>query len=36
MLKRTVEFMRQQLEERRAMVDQIEKAGGHVDDELKK
>ncbi|KJZ76994.1 hypothetical protein HIM_03315 [Hirsutella minnesotensis 3608] len=35
-LKRTVEFMRQQLEERRAMVDRIERSGGHVDDELKK
>ncbi|KAJ6442837.1 helix-loop-helix DNA-binding domain-containing protein [Purpureocillium lavendulum] len=35
-LKRTVEFMRQQIEERRVMVDQIERAGGRVDDELKK
>ncbi|PHH91346.1 hypothetical protein CDD83_808 [Cordyceps sp. RAO-2017] len=35
-LKRTVEFMRQQLEERRAMIERIENAGGHVDEELKK
>ncbi|KAM4058616.1 helix-loop-helix DNA-binding domain-containing protein [Hirsutella rhossiliensis] len=35
-LKRTVEFMRQKLEERRAMIERIEKAGGRVDDRLKK
>ena len=35
-LKRTVEYMRQQLEERRAIIDRIEKAGGQVDDEVKK
>jgi septum formation protein len=35
-LKRTVEYMRQQIEERRALVDRIEKSGGHVDDEIKK
>ncbi|KAG5987980.1 hypothetical protein E4U43_004871 [Claviceps pusilla] len=35
-LKRTVEYMRQQLQERQALIDRIEQNGGHVDDELKK
>ncbi len=35
-LKHAVEFMRQQIGERRAMIDQIERAGGCVDDELRK
>ncbi|EQK99362.1 Helix-loop-helix DNA-binding protein [Ophiocordyceps sinensis CO18] len=35
-LKRTAEFMLMQLEERRAMIERIEQAGGRVDDELKK
>ncbi|KAF5123862.1 Protein max [Metarhizium anisopliae] len=35
-LKRTVEYMRQQMQERRALIERIEQSGGHVDDELKK
>lgn len=35
-LKRTVEFMREKIEERRDMVDEIEKAGGEVDEKLKR
>lgn len=35
-LKRTVDFMRQKLDERRVMIERIENAGGRVDDELKK
>jgi hypothetical protein len=35
-LKRTVEFMREKIEERRGMVDEIEKAGGEVDEKLKR
>ncbi|KAG6041645.1 hypothetical protein E4U41_003083 [Claviceps citrina] len=35
-LKRTVEYMRQQIEERRVLVEQIERSGGYVDDEYKK
>ncbi|KYK56743.1 uncharacterized protein DCS_03749 [Drechmeria coniospora] len=35
-LKRTVEYMRQQVAERRAMIEQIERLGGQVDNELKK
>ncbi|PHH67315.1 hypothetical protein CDD81_78 [Ophiocordyceps australis] len=34
-LKRTVEFMRLQLDERRALIERIEKAGGHVDEDVK-
>ncbi|GAO15704.1 hypothetical protein UVI_02018830 [Ustilaginoidea virens] len=35
-LKRTVEYMRQQIQERRTLIDRIELAGGHVDDDFKK
>ncbi|CEJ89193.1 Putative Helix-loop-helix DNA-binding domain-containing protein [[Torrubiella] hemipterigena] len=34
-LKRTVDYMRQQLDEREAMIGQIEGAGGQVDPKLK-
>ncbi|KAF7550119.1 hypothetical protein G7046_g8118 [Stylonectria norvegica] len=34
-LKRTVDYMREQLVERKALVDRVEKAGGDVDDKLK-
>lgn len=36
MLKRTVEFMREKIEERRDLVDRVEKAGGEVNEELKR
>ena len=35
-LKRTVEYMREQLAERRAVVDKIETRGGDVDEKLKR
>jgi hypothetical protein len=35
-LKRTVDFMREKIEERRVIVEQIEKAGGVVDEKLKR
>ncbi|KAK2594262.1 Transcription factor [Conoideocrella luteorostrata] len=35
-LKRTVDYMRQQIQERRALIERIEQNGGHVDDDLKK
>ncbi|KAL6860072.1 Transcription factor [Amphichorda felina] len=35
-LKRTVEFMREKIEERRDLVDRVEKAGGEVNEELKR
>lgn len=35
-LKRTVEFMREKIEERREIVEQIEQAGGEVDEKLKR
>jgi len=35
-LKKTVDFMREKIEERRVIVEQIEAKGGEVDDELKK
>ncbi|KAH8174514.1 hypothetical protein LIA77_05933 [Sarocladium implicatum] len=35
-LKRTVEFMREQIAERQLLVNQVEGAGGDVDDDLKK
>ncbi|CAH0056530.1 unnamed protein product [Clonostachys solani] len=35
-LKRTVDFMRDKIEERREMVDRIEQAGGEVDEKLKR
>ncbi|OAA32455.1 Helix-loop-helix DNA-binding protein [Moelleriella libera RCEF 2490] len=35
-LKRTVEYMRQQIQERQTLVDRVEQSGGHVDDDLKK
>lgn len=35
-LKRTVDYMREQLVERQAMIDRIEQAGGGVDDKLKR
>ncbi|CCT62910.1 uncharacterized protein FFUJ_00487 [Fusarium fujikuroi IMI 58289] len=35
-LKRTVDYMREQLSERQAMVDRIEQAGGDVDEKHKK
>lgn len=35
-LKRTVEYMREQIEERRSMVERIEKAGGEVDEKMKR
>ncbi|PHH76251.1 hypothetical protein CDD80_1700 [Ophiocordyceps camponoti-rufipedis] len=34
-LKRTVAFMRHQLQERLRLIDAVEKAGGYVDEELK-
>ncbi|KAF7553749.1 hypothetical protein G7Z17_g3365 [Cylindrodendrum hubeiense] len=34
-LKRTVDYMREQLVERQAMIDRVEQAGGGVDDKLK-
>lgn len=34
-LKRTVEYMRQQLDEREKMITEVEKKGGHVDPKLK-
>ena len=34
-LKRTVEYMREQLVERQAMIDKVEQAGGSVDDKVK-
>ncbi|KAF4592398.1 Helix-loop-helix DNA-binding protein [Ophiocordyceps camponoti-floridani] len=35
-LKRTVAFMRHQLQERMRLIDAVEKAGGYVDEQLKK
>ncbi|KAG6043002.1 hypothetical protein E4U17_001140 [Claviceps sp. LM77 group G4] len=35
-LKRTVEYIRQQMQERCKLIERIELAGGHVDDELKR
>ena len=35
-LKRTVEFMHEQIEERRQIVQKIEQNGGQVDDALKR
>lgn len=35
-LKRTVEYMRQQIQDRRALIEYIEESGGDVDEELKK
>jgi len=35
-LKRTVEFLREKIEERRTMVERIEQAGGEVDEKLKR
>ncbi len=35
-LKRTVEFMREQIEERRRLVQSIEEQGGHVDESMKR
>ncbi|KAH6900399.1 hypothetical protein B0T10DRAFT_26857 [Thelonectria olida] len=35
-LKRTVDYMREKLVERKAMIDRIEGAGGDVDDNLKR
>lgn len=35
-LKKTVDFMREQLEERRRLVGKIEDMGGHVEDEMKR
>ncbi|KAH7368548.1 hypothetical protein B0T11DRAFT_326714 [Plectosphaerella cucumerina] len=35
-LQRTVKYMREQLEERRAIVERVEAAGGTVDEEMKK
>lgn len=35
-LKRTVEFMREQLAERRDLIDNIEQNGGRVDDSMKR
>ncbi|KAK7404131.1 Transcription factor [Neonectria punicea] len=35
-LKRTVDYMREQLVERQTMIDRIEQAGGGVDDKLKR
>ncbi|KAH8734721.1 hypothetical protein BGZ61DRAFT_443011 [Ilyonectria robusta] len=35
-LKRTVDYMREQLVERQAMIERIEQAGGGVDDKLKR
>ncbi|KAL2756748.1 hypothetical protein ACRALDRAFT_1092882 [Sodiomyces alcalophilus JCM 7366] len=34
-LQRTVKYMREQLDERRTLIDRIEAAGGHVDDNIK-
>lgn len=36
MLKRTVEFMREKIEERRSLVGRVEQAGGEVNEELKR
>lgn len=35
-LKRTVDYMREQLSERQALVDRVEQAGGEVDEKHKK
>lgn len=35
-LKRTVEFIRETLAERQALVDQVEQVGGKVDEKLKR
>lgn len=35
-LKRTVDYMRDQLEERQEMVERIERSGGTVDEKLKR
>jgi septum formation protein len=35
-LKRTVDFMREQLAERQAMIERIEQSGGKVDDRMKR
>lgn len=35
-LQRTVRYMREQLEERKAMIEKIEAEGGQVDDEVKR
>ncbi|KAG5962078.1 hypothetical protein E4U57_007324 [Claviceps arundinis] len=35
-LKRTVEYIRQQIQERCKLIERIELAGGHVNDELKR
>ena len=35
-LKRTVDYMREKIEERREMVEKIEQSGGQVDEELKR
>lgn len=35
MLKKTVEYMRQQLDERQSMIERVEQAGAAVDPELK-
>ena len=35
-LKRTVEFMREQIAERQNLVERVEGAGGDVDDKLKR
>ena len=35
-LQRTVEFIREQIKERQALVDRVEQAGGEVDDRLKR
>ncbi|TPX17250.1 uncharacterized protein E0L32_003368 [Thyridium curvatum] len=35
-LKRTVEFMREQLEERKRLIEAVEAQGGHVDESYKK
>ncbi len=35
-LKRTVDFMREQLEERRRLVQGVEQGGGQVDDAMKR
>jgi len=35
-LQKTVEFLREQLEERRRLIEAVERKGEHVDDALKK
>jgi hypothetical protein len=35
-LKKTVVYMREQIEERKALIQKIEENGGHVDESLKK